>query len=315
MADDLTMDGASRGPYDDDRLLALALGLDDDPDLAAAMEADEALRHRFETVRADVNAVASGVLTAVPAPDEAYTDLSDPRWSQLQEFFAPAAERPAKARRGSRRWLRVLAPAAAIVLALAVGATVIQRQNQQSASVAERSAKASDTLTAAGGSAASAPLATPAQTTLASIHDQLGEFATVVLATARQARGAFQQFVVVRVFKGDGPRVMNLRVVDHPTDTGRLHLLMVEPTSAALEASPTAGAEPSVTTTVTVGPSAVPEAEIGVAAASPIPSAIATAAALAALGSTIPLIYTYDGELAVARELPAGMDPAAVVLP
>jgi hypothetical protein len=319
MADDLTMNGASGGPYDDDRLLALALGLDDDPDLSAAMEADDALRHRFETVRTDVDAVASGVLAAVPAPDETYTDLSDPRWAQLQELFAADAKRPAEARRGSRRWLRVLAPAAAIVLALAVGVTVVQRLSQQTADVGERSAKAADTLTAAGspagGSAGSVPVATPVQTTLAGIHDQFDQFATVVLATARQARGAFQQFVVVRVLKGDGPRVMNLRVVDHPTETGRLHLLMVQPTPMALEASPTAGEEPSVIATATVGPSTAPGAEIGVAGASPIPSAVATAVAMAALVSTIPLVYTYDGELAVARELPAGIDPATVVLP
>jgi negative regulator of sigma E activity len=318
MADDLTMNGASGGVYDDDRLLSLALGLDDDPGLVEAMDADDVLRRRFEAVRADVDAVASGVLAAVPAPDEDYTDLSDPRWAQLQEFFAPGAEQPVKARRGSRRWLRVLAPAAVVVLALAVGVTVIQRQNQQSAGDAERTAKAADTLTSAGstaGGAESAPMATPAQATLATIHDQLDEFATVVLATARQARGAFQQFVVVRIFKGDSPDVMNLRVVDHPTDTGRLHLLMVKPTPATLGASPNAGEEPSVATTATVGPSAVPGAETGLAGASPIPGVIATTAAMAALGGTIPLIYTYEGELAVARELPAGMDPAAVVLP
>ena len=311
MADDVTTYGTTDGGVDDDdRLLAFALGLEDDPELVEAMEADEALRGRFAAVRADVDAVRAGVLAAVPAPEEEYADLSAPRWAQLQKYFAAEAEQPVKVRRGSRRWLRVLAPAAVVVVALAVGITVIQRQNQQTASVAERSGKAADSLTAAGGAPAAAPEASLQEATLTAIHDQLDQFALVVLATARGARGAFQQFVVVRIFKGAGPQVVRLRVVDHPADVGRLHLLMLEPMAAA-ETSPTEdGYGGSETATDTVGPSAVPSA-----GASPIPSVIATTAAMAALGTTVPVVYTYEGEMAVARELPAGMDPAAVVLP
>ena len=39
--------------FDDDRLLALALDLDDDPELVAAAAADEGLRRRLDAVRAD----------------------------------------------------------------------------------------------------------------------------------------------------------------------------------------------------------------------------------------------------------------------
>ena len=56
-----------------------------------------------------------------------YTDLSGERWSGLQEFFEPPA-RAAEPRR-ARRWLRVLAPVAAlVVLALVVGIVAVERR-------------------------------------------------------------------------------------------------------------------------------------------------------------------------------------------
>ena len=105
--------------FDDDRLLAFALGLDDDPELVAAAAADEGLRHRLDAVHAEVEQVGAQVRAAVPDPDEDYTDPSDPRWAGLQQFFA--ARRPARTRSRASLWLRVLAPAAVILVAVAVG--------------------------------------------------------------------------------------------------------------------------------------------------------------------------------------------------
>ena len=74
-------------------------------------------------MRAEVEQVGAQVRAAVPDPDDDYTDLSDPRWAGLQEFFAPP--HPAKARGLASRWLRVLAPAAVVLVAVAVGLAVI----------------------------------------------------------------------------------------------------------------------------------------------------------------------------------------------
>jgi hypothetical protein len=48
---------------------------------------------------------------------------------------------------------------------------------------------------------------------------------------------------------------------------------------------------------------------------SPLPGATEAAGTVDAYGAGEPLIYSYQGEPAVLRELPAGTDPAAVQLP
>src|SRR5665647_2732750 len=88
MADERKDEMTSAPAFDDDRLLAFALGLDDDPELVAAAAADEGLRRRLDVVRAEVEQVGAQVRAAVPGPDEHYTDPSDPRWAGLREFFA-----------------------------------------------------------------------------------------------------------------------------------------------------------------------------------------------------------------------------------
>ena len=91
MPDETHRDAAMPGGgFDDDRLLAYALGLDDDPELVAAAAADDELRARLEAVRAQAEAVGARVAAAVPAPDEDYADLSSPRWAALGEFFEAA---------------------------------------------------------------------------------------------------------------------------------------------------------------------------------------------------------------------------------
>ena len=113
----------------------------------------------------------------------------------------------------------------------------------------------------------------------------------MVLAKAQAASGAFQRFVVVKFLKGDGPDLVRLRVADRPADEGRLHVLFLRPMlGGSAEISP----EPTP---------------------APVPSAAETTSTLATLTVGVPVMYSYQGEAAMARELPAGTDPAAVNLP
>jgi hypothetical protein len=257
------------GGFDDDRLLAHALGLDDDADLEAA--GDEGLRRRLAAMRSELAEIGARVDAAVPAPDESYTDLSGGRWAGLHEYLTPGARRRARARPGSWRWLRVVAPAAAIVLALAVGVTWVARQG------------ADVGLRGSGGEVAAPTLSGGAATKAGA---RLDGFHVVVLARARATAGAFQRFSVVRVLMGQAPATVRLRVVERPAAAGALHLLLLRPVSAS-------GAEASA------------DAQ----------SVADDAAAYGELGTSEPVDFSYRGDPALALELPAGTDPAAVQVP
>ncbi|MCX6373167.1 MAG: hypothetical protein NTX16_08810 [Actinobacteria bacterium] len=292
MADESTDEMTGVPVFGDDRLLAFALGLDDDPQLVAAAAADEGLRRRLDAVRVEVEQVGAQVRAAVPTPDDDYTDLSDPRWAGMQEFFAPPP-RPVRARGRASRWLRVLAPAAVALIAVAVGLAVINdRKGGDVALNGSLPAAAKATSEAAG------PLTTAGETATdragdyaQALSEQLDRYAVVVLAEAKAASGAFQRFVVVKFLKGDGPEVVRLRVVDPPADEGRLQVLFLRPMlggSAKISPKPTPA---------------------------PVPSAAETTSTLATLTVGVPIMYSYQGEAAMARELPAGTDPATVTLP
>ena len=286
MTDARTENGPQPGGFDDDRLLALALGLDDDPELLAAADEDAELAGRLAAMRADVARIGAQVGAAVPAPDDGYADLSGDRWSDLKEYFAPPASAAKPPR--ERRWWRVVAPVTALaVLALVVGIVAVDQRgqsasNDSSAEVA-RSAADGSQPTAAQADGAGAAESTPGLR----IADQLDRFAVVVLARARQATGALQRFAVVRIFKGDAPNVVELDVADKPADRGRLHLLMLDPTPAADEQfdSP-----------------------------QPIPS-LATTKGDLRLGEPLAVAYKYHGEPTMVREFAAGTDPDTVSLP
>jgi hypothetical protein len=292
MTDERTQNGGA-GPdrYDDDRLLAFALDLDDDPELLAAAEADPALAARLAAVRADVETIGAQVRTAVPAPDESYTDLSGDRWSGLSGFFQAPAERS----RGRRRWWRVLAPVAAVlVLAVVVGIVAVYESGQMTASDSGgiEAGRAVDEAAQfegqdlGSGDDATGSEAAP-QTAAERLAEQLDHFAVVVLARARAATGALQRFAVVRIFKGDAPQVVELDVDDEPAHEGRLHLLMLDPVEAA-------GAE--------------------LLSPEPLP-ALSTTKGDLGYGTPLTASYSYEGKPAMAREFTAGTDPASVELP
>jgi hypothetical protein len=348
MADEHRTNARPGGGVDDDRILAFVLGLDDDAELAAAAGDDAELRDRLETVRAEVAHVVAGVRAGVPVPGDDYTDLGDPRWAGLQEYWQPGQERQAGASRGSRRWLRVLAPVAAVALAVAVGASVIERQfDAGQPSVAERSGKSTDSsgtsaqspggsgsaggfeesassggaVTGATPVAATTPVQDPEQFDAASagpvvmaggmpvpsdtierlsaLHEQLDGYAVIVLATAQQAVDGFQDFIVLRVLRGDSPPLLQLRIAGRLADVGRLHLVMLRPLSGAAAAPLAAEATSPVD---------------GSAAETTTTAIVATAEA-ALFTSSVPVVYTFEGDMAVARALPADTDPYAVTLP
>ncbi len=304
--------------YDDDRLLACALGLDEDPELLASAAADAALGARLEAMRADVAAIGAQVTAAVPEPEESYTDLSGDRWEGLKEYVdAPAeAARP----RRERRWWRVAVPVAAlVVLALVVGIVAINGGPTGSGGSSSGSVAQSDETAAPaqgfGGTGVTKGDASEKNTIGERFRDQLDRFAVVVLARARQVSGAVQRFAVLRVFKGSAPKVVELAVDGEPTDPGRLHLLMLEPTAAPeateetpwpLTASPAPGSESPLPETVSPAPSGSPPPET--VSPEPIPSL----AAADGPGEQLAVSYTYLGEPTVIRELAPGTDPSTV---
>ncbi len=286
MTDERTEKGMQPGGFDDDRLLALALGLDDDPELLAAAEGDAELAGRLAAMRADVALIGAQVGAAVPPPEEEYTDLSGERWSGLSEFFEPP---PATKPRRERRWWRVVAPVAAlVVLALAVGIVAVNRggmsaTSDSSAEVSRSAADAAQPATAQDFSAGGSE-----KTAGGRIADQLDRFAVIVLARAREATGALQRFAVLRIFKGSAPEVVQLAVDGKPADRGRLHLLMLDPVATS---------------------------DVESFSPEPIPSLGATEGEQDLPGTPMAVAYTYGGEPTMVRELDAGTDPDSVTLP
>ncbi len=187
-----------------------------------------------------------------------------------------------------------MAPVTALaILALVVGIVAVNQggsSSTSSGSSAEVARTAADDAQPAAaqsfkaGSGTEATGDTPAQR----LVEQLDRFAVVVLARARAASGALQRFAVLRIFKGEAPKVVELRVDGQPADQGRLHLLMLDPVATAAE------------------PSSSPE---------PIPSLGATTGEQGLPGKPLTVAYTYDGEPTMVRELDAGTDPNSVTLP
>jgi hypothetical protein len=322
MTDEREQSGMQPGGYDDDRLLACALGLDDDPELLAAATDDAELGARLEAMRAEVAGIGAQVSAAVPAPGDDYTDLSGDRWSGLKEYFEPPADaRP----RSERRWWRVVAPVAALlVLALVVGIVAINGGSGtgSSGSPAEVARSGDDSAAAPaqsleGGGSTKSGVTTIRET----FTEQLDRFAVVVLARARQATGAVQRFVVLRVFKGSAPKVVELAVNGRPTDEGRLHLLLLDPTAPPEADTATPGAAPASPEALLESPVAVPESpaaptgspEPGLSP-EPIPSIMAAQGALDGPGEPLAVAYTYHGEPTMVREFPAGTDPGTISL-
>jgi hypothetical protein len=186
-----------------------------------------------------------------------------------------------------------VAPVTALaILALVVGIVAVNQGGSSSTSSGSsgevaRTADDAQPATAQSFKAGSGTEAT-ADTPARRLVEQLDRFAVVVLARARAASGALQRFAVLRIFKGEAPKVVELQVDGQPADQGRLHLLMLDPVATADEQSGS------------------PE---------PIPSLGTTNGVQGLPGKPLTVAYTYGGEPTMVRELDAGTDPNTVTLP
>jgi hypothetical protein len=182
---------------DDDRLLALALGIGDEAELAVA-EADPEVAPRLARARSDIQATLHRVRAGVPETPDGYGEPSAERWPQLTGFFSPqAAGRQTRGR--SRRRLAVTLAAVAIV-ALVVGIGVVGLGNR---AVETRAPTGSDGATgemAAGPATDKGGATSYAATPI--VLPEAEHFRAVVVARAGEVVEGIQRFTVIRSLKG-----------------------------------------------------------------------------------------------------------------
>jgi hypothetical protein len=289
--------------FPDERLLAAAIGDDDDRELAAACDTDPELAARFAAVRAEVRAIDDGLQAIVPMPDESYRDPMGERWGGLAEFYAPPAPAPSRA----SRWLRVLAPAALAAVALAVGIGIVADRPQptggamteaaDSAPAQDGGQQSRDQESPETAPEAGAPVFGGGQGTddeviaELSLTRQIERFRVIVVARAGKVVDGLQRFTVVRELKGAAPDVLRLQVLSRAATAGALHVLFLDDDGQKLAATPEPGSTGSPPAT-----------------ASPSPSD-------EELRFIKPVRFAYEGTRALARELPPGTDPASILLP
>jgi hypothetical protein len=221
-------------PFDgftDDRLLALALGLGDDPELQTALAASPALAERLTKMSADVSAITDRLQAAAPPDDPGYADPAAARWQRLHASFAPTSI--SSARSGRRRIGRLATIAAAVALfAVAVGVAVQQMPGGSVQTTATESAPSADDRI---------PAPEPADKgTFGENYDgglivlpRAEHFKTVVVARAGEVVDDLQDFAVERVLKGRMGDTLSLLIRDGVAalPVGSLDVLYLRPLS------------------------------------------------------------------------------------
>ena len=268
--------------FDDDRLLDYALGLEDDPELAAALSRSARLRERLADLKADLAAIETELRHAIPEPDDSYAEPSAARWPRLARAFGLSDRATAGRQPLRRRRLAVSLLAAALALALLIGVlSVLPRGGGSSSS--SGSSKSADALQAPLAGAAAAPASQSAGThapeataagaagspaSVTALH--AADFRDVAVVRAGTLIGADQSFSVVRTLKGRPPAAFSLTLL-------------------SADSAPAAGA-------------------LSIAYLRPLatPSSSASAA---------PPAYSFNGRPALLAALPAGVPASAVRLP
>jgi hypothetical protein len=267
--------------FDNDRLLAYALDLEDDAELEQALATDTALRERLQSIRADLNAVEDQVRAAVPAREDSWADLSAARWDGLRPYVA-TQQAPAPRRR--RFGLRVLAPAVGIAAAaaLTIGIALSQTGGLGGSSASSGSEAAPQTTFGANSTG------TKAAGSGANLAADAAAFQTAVVARAGAVTDGVQDFAVVRTLKGSAGHSVRLQVeVGGGLKEGSLALLLLSPIDKLMAPEPTPAP----------------------ASVAPNPSASATE------GRQLVHLYLYQGMTAAVQPLAAGTDPNSVTLP
>lgn len=226
--------------FDDDRLLAYALGLEDDAELRSALAGNDALRDRLAAMQADLEQVEGGIRSAVPPAPPAYDDPADARWQALRPYFEHRETAPRRGFFGRR----ALAYAAALAIVAAVSVAVVNTQFRGGPTTTARSEysapqdQAKTTGQQAGNSSNLSAYPTPASATNGSAGDFVARLAAeaqswqrVVVARARAVADGAQRFAIVRVLKGAvQARAVSLFVVGTPPlAAGTLCVLYLDP--------------------------------------------------------------------------------------
>jgi hypothetical protein len=279
------MTGTPSERFDDDRLLAYALQIDDDAELEQALATDAALRERLLAIRGDLGLVEDQLRAAVPAAAESWADLSAARWGDLRPYVST---RPAPAVHRRRFSLRVLAPAVGVVAAAALAVGLVLSQTGGVGTLS--SGSSSGQSEAVGSTGKAVPQAVPGGSSTYSVPAaDAAAYQTAVVARAGAVNDGVQDFTVLRTLKGAAGHSVRLSVeVGGALKQGALALLLLTPTNTLATPGATAAPTPS----------------------GPTPSASVTDGTRAA-----PHLYLYKGTTAVAQELPAGTDPGTFTLP
>jgi len=240
---------SQRAAFDDDRLLDFALGLEDDPELAAALSHSARLRERLADLKSDLAAIDTELRRSIPPVGEAYTQPDSARWSRLRPFFGrgeSARRRPLRGRR-----LAAVLVAAALAVAIVVGLVTVLPRSSGSSSSSGGAAKSADAAapaavgaqsgTAPSSSAANGAAAGAAGTTGAVVAAKAADYRDVAVVRVGPLRGAEQSYTVVRPLKGSVPAAFSvvLRSIESAPQAGALAVAYLEPVKAsATEASP-----------------------------------------------------------------------------
>ena len=293
--------------FDDDRMLDYVLGLEDDPELAAALATSAPLRERLADLKADLAAIETELRETIPPVDAAYAEPASGRWPRLQRFFGgERARRP----RSRRRLAASLAAAILLVAALIGFVSVLPRMRSGSSSSTTGSTggfrapalsgsgatgeKSADQSTAAGVTPAPSPAgangaATGGSTDAAAVAAFVQGYRDVAVVRAGSATGLRQSFTVRRVLKGSPPHALVLKAgpSGKTAVTGSLQLVFLRP--------------------------AVSSSTVG--ASSPAASAGGSAGAGVGVSFGPPVAFWWHGESALLVALHGVTDPAAVTLP
>jgi hypothetical protein len=275
-------------PFNDDRLLAFALGLEDDPELEAALAAQPLLQRRLEALSADLERVKGELKSIVPPAGPAYERPADETWRRLQPYYAAPA---AAGRAASWRWQRLLVPAAALLVVAAVSVGVVLTLHGQGSNISASSGTSE--------SSSSAGKALGAQFGADALPPK-GDYDIVVVARAGAYATGNQQFTVLRVLKGKAGPAVSLAVPSSAAvKTGDVRLLYLLP------AAPMAGASGGNSTQNNfLAPSS--------GAATTAPRA-APAAGARTIGPAVSAQFA--GQPALIVPLPAGASASTVTIP